>query len=108
MPEWDCFPQLWLVIFVTSFLLSRHRLPLPILHTIGHRMERRFRPRRSHTWPARRTRGDPGEAASPSPSPASRGGTHPGGGWEEGLGGHVPISGAHALFIDRTDLQHAR
>src|ERR1035438_1748959 len=54
-----CFPQPWPVTFITSFLLSRHRLPQPIFPTIGPRMERQSKPQRSSTWPVR-IRGESG------------------------------------------------
>src|SRR5579864_4992853 len=59
MPALDCFPQPY-VIFVTSFLLSRHRLPQPIFLTICPRMELLYGPQRSSTWLVWRKRGGSG------------------------------------------------
>ena len=52
------------VTFITSFLLSRHRLPQPIFPTISPRMEKRSRPQRSSTWPVRKIGSESGRAQS--------------------------------------------
>ena len=72
MPGRVCFPQLWPVIFITSFLSNRHRHPQAILPTISHRMESRSRPQRSSSWPVRKIRCELGRAREPALSLGSR------------------------------------
>ena len=65
-------------------------------------MERRSRPRRSSTWPARRTRVEPGEALSLSRrSPTSRWWTHPEVAWEKAWRAHLRIWARHELSMYR-------